>query len=180
MSVEWRPVVGYEGLYDVSNCGNVRRVAAGTRNVVAGRILKASRTKGYWVVSLFKDLCRKQCYVHRLVVEAFLGPIPDDMEVNHKDGIKLNCCSTNLEVVTHQQNAIHAHAKGLVPHARGERHSRAKLTAKQVEEIRREYRPGRISRGGTGYRVFADRYEISVSSVGDILSGKNWKITKGV
>ncbi|MCK9568912.1 HNH endonuclease [Candidatus Pacearchaeota archaeon] len=144
--------------YEVSNIGNVRRSSVGI-NTHIGRIKKASISgNGYKIVGLFKNGKRKNVLVHRAVVEAFIGPIPDDMEVNHKDGNKLNNCLENLEIVSRSRNFHHAIEAGLIrsdwhdlPKKRhfGEDH----WTHKKPERLARgdnngsRKRPERLSRG---------------------------------
>lgn len=53
--------------------------------------------------------------VHLLVAAAFMGPTPNGLEVNHIDGVKANCATSNLEFVTHSANMKHAYALGLNP-----------------------------------------------------------------
>ena len=70
---EWRPVVGYEGLYEISNTGKVI-------NIKTGHILKQHKDKdGYWVLSLKRDKY-KTYFAHRLVAQAFI-PNPDNLPV---------------------------------------------------------------------------------------------------
>lgn len=74
-------------------------------------------------------------YAHRIVWQVLHGPIPQDMVINHKNGIKTDNRIQNLEMVTPNENHQHAIALGLVDN-RGERSPRAKLTQSQVDEIR--------------------------------------------
>lgn len=89
----WKPVVGYEGLYEVSNWGRVKSIRFGKE-----RILKPFKNKdGYLLVTLSKNGTHKKFQVHRLVSLHFL-PNPDNLpEVNHKDENKLNNNTENLE-----------------------------------------------------------------------------------
>lgn len=89
----WKPVVGYEGLYEVSNWGRVKSLKFGKE-----RILKLFKdTSGYLCVKLCKNTNKCQFKVHRLVAEAFL-PNPDNLPcVNHKDECKTNNNVNNLE-----------------------------------------------------------------------------------
>lgn len=91
MMEEWRAVPGYEGLYEVSNMGNVRNVRRNT-------LLKLSKTNdGYIQVWLYKNGIRNRFQVHRLVCQAFL-PNPDNLpQVNHRDEVKINNRVENLE-----------------------------------------------------------------------------------
>jgi hypothetical protein len=97
---EWKPVVGFEQYYHVSNLGKLKRIATG-KGTYPGRLLRPSvDADGY----LFSRLCdgrqKKLAKIHRIVAESFLGYCPSGMEVNHMDGIKANNCSSNLEYVT--------------------------------------------------------------------------------
>ena len=79
------------------------------------RLLKPrTHPSGYLYVGLFKAgaTCKERLWrrVHRLVVETFIGPIADGLEVNHKDLNKHNNNVSNLEIVTRRQNIIHFHA----------------------------------------------------------------------
>jgi len=98
MSVEiWKPVVGYEGLYEVSSMGRVKSLK---RNTAIDRILKPHNTKKYFQVCLCKNGIIAYKTVHRLVAEAFI-PNPDNLpEVNHKDENKLNNEISNLEWIS--------------------------------------------------------------------------------
>ena len=101
----WKDIKGYEGLYQVSEKGEVRR------------ILKSGKTKPvkprdglYYTVSLSKNNKYTSFNIHRLVAEAYLD-MPESnepLEVNHKDGNKLNNNVENLEWVTQRQNMLHA------------------------------------------------------------------------
>ncbi len=106
---KWRPVVGYEGLYEVSNLGRVRgldRLDSLGREV-KGCIRKLGTDKdGYKQVCLTKDRKQKLCKVHRLVSVAFIGD-PEGMQVNHIDEDKTNNRVDNLEYVTAMQNTHH-------------------------------------------------------------------------
>lgn len=94
----WKPVTGYEGLYEVSNLGNVRSLFR------YKRVLHPSTTNGYLTVELWKDHKRKRIGVHRLVAQCFCeNPLNKPM-VNHKDETKTNNHASNLEWVTHIEN----------------------------------------------------------------------------
>lgn len=107
--IEWRAVVGYEGVYEVSNQGHVRRIgrAKGTQ---VGKHLKPawSLKRQYTTVILCRASKKKMATVHSLVAEAFIGPRPEGWEINHKDGHKLNNDLSNLEYVSKSANALHA------------------------------------------------------------------------
>lgn len=96
MKEKWRPVVGYEGRYEVSNLGRIRRV----------KIITPSKKKhGYMQVSLVDESgVRKSLRLHRIVAEAFL-PNPDGKpQVNHRDENPENNRADNLEWATAEEN----------------------------------------------------------------------------
>jgi hypothetical protein len=165
---EWRDVVGYEGFYEVSNLGGVRRVIVGNSR----RPLKPFMGTQYLFVSLSKYGKIVQHSVHRIVAGAFIGPCPIGEQVNHKDTNKLNNVNTNLEYVTSRENTIHAGKMGLLGKAKGESHGRAKLSEKQVIELKQRVRDG------YSLTVVALAYNITPTHVCDIMSGKRWKHIK--
>ena len=109
MEEEWKPIKGYEGLYEVSNMGRVKSLHYGKE-----RIMKTpDDLAGYKRVRLTKQTI-KQKRVHRLVAEAFI-PNPMNLPVvNHLDGDKYNNCVSNLEWCTKKENTNHAIKTGLM------------------------------------------------------------------
>lgn len=100
----WRPVVGYEGLYEVSSYGRVRsldkyvKYSNGRINLHKGRILSLWKdTNGYLMCNLYLNKNMKKVSIHRLVAQAFLPNIDNLPEVNHKDEDKTNNSVDNLE-----------------------------------------------------------------------------------
>ena len=110
---KWKDIQGYEGLYQVSNLGEVRSLKYKGRNNI--KILKGASDKdGYRRVALFdKEKCRKEYRIHRLVAEAFIPNPENKPQVNHIDGCKYNNIVQNLEWCTNQENHIHAWKTGL-------------------------------------------------------------------
>lgn len=99
---EWRPVVGYEGRYEVSNTGLVRSLLGR-----APRILRPgldSRGDGYQIVALHRNHRQTTCKVHVLVARAFIGERPNGHEIRHLDGRSQHNCSANIAYGTHSQN----------------------------------------------------------------------------
>jgi len=134
---EWRAIVGYEGIYEVSNLGRVRRVKPGKHTHV-GLIRRPSPNgAGYLTLGLWRDgQGSGYIAVHELVAEAWIAPRPPGHEVNHKDGNKRNNRPQNLEWVTRGDNFRHAYRLGLRMPPCGETQGQAKLTEDAVREIR--------------------------------------------
>ena len=117
---EWRDVVGYEGLYQVSNLGRVKSLSRrivykdGREYNYPSKVLKNQKiSTGYIGVMLYGVDEKKQYYVHRLVAETFV-PNPNNLSyVNHKDGCKTNNTISNLEWCSHSDNPKHAYKNGL-------------------------------------------------------------------
>ena len=92
---QWRPLDGYEGLYEISNFGRVKSLNYHRTGVE--KIMRPHKANGYLRVNLYKDGKIKHFLIHRLVAEAFL-PNPEGLEqVNHRDEVKTNNCVENLE-----------------------------------------------------------------------------------
>lgn len=109
----WKDVVGYEGLYKVSNLGNVMSFQPNCRN--RNQYLTPFNNGGYFRVTFTVKRKRTNHLVHRLVADAFI-PNPENKEaVNHIDGCKTNNHVDNLEWVTKSENTRHAIRIGLRP-----------------------------------------------------------------
>lgn len=144
----WKDVKDYEGLYQVSNLGNVKSLEryAHTSNtrynkhrLLRERILKPGKNKdGYSVVVLRKDCKGKSYYIHRLVAEAFL-PNPHNLpEINHKDENKENNHVDNLEWCTHIYNGNYGTINIRKRNQRlGFKHSEE--TRQRISEIKKEW-----------------------------------------
>ena len=101
---EWRPVPNYEGLYEVSNIGNVRSLPRLGTHTIKPTLISPHLRCGYYHVTLWKDNIQKDFTIHRLVALAFI-PNPDNLPViNHKDEVKTNNEAENLEWCTRKYN----------------------------------------------------------------------------
>ena len=107
---QWKAVVGFEGLYEVSDLGRVKSL--GNNKTRKEKILKQQKHRGgYLFVILYKDGKAKHSKVHRLVAKAFI-PNPNNLEtVNHRDEVKTNNAASNLEWMTQGDNVIYSRAR---------------------------------------------------------------------
>jgi hypothetical protein len=150
--------------YAVSRAGLVIRVTNRT-NGKFGRVIKSFVGCGGYVRVV---LSHQHALVHRLVAETHIGPCPTGCVVNHKDGDKLNNFVTNLEYVTQKQNIRHAMDAGRWNQI-GETHSQAKLSEKEVLEIR-------AAKGGRGLgNKLAKKYDVSKHTISLIRLNKIWQ-----
>lgn len=116
----WKDVAGYEGIYEVSNTGEIRSfdkwvdIGLGRKQFKIARILRPGKgSHGYLTIAFCKDKIQKSVCIHRIVIETF---IPNPLKyrcVNHKDGNKLNNNVENLEWCSHSMNNKHAYDTGL-------------------------------------------------------------------
>lgn len=124
MTEIWKDVVGYEGLYQVSNLGRVKSLPknAGFRKQAEKQSAIFMDRQGYCKVNLYKNNAHRQCYVHILVATAFLPNNENKPQVNHIDGDKSNNCVENLEWCTAKENVIHSYTIGLKSGKKGKDH----------------------------------------------------------
>lgn len=177
---EWRDIPGYEGLYQVSNLGNVRSMSRVQRNKKLGttyfrqqrgrqRILRKNKRLGYIYVDLW-NISGRTHRVHRLVAKAFLTPDKSRPDVNHKNGDKTDNRLENLEWCTKSENAQHAIETGLRKNQYGQESNLAKLKEHEVLNIISDYESGMGTQKQIGLK-----YGISQSHVSLILKGKSWQ-----
>lgn len=115
MKEEWKDIKDYEGLYQVSNLGNIKSnsyIDASGHKRNSKNINPNIDRNGYYRVGLTKNNKRKYFQIHRLVSQAFIDNPDNKPQVNHKDSDKSNNCVTNLEWVTSSENNIHAYKFG--------------------------------------------------------------------
>lgn len=169
------PVKDFEGYYEVSNFGNVRSLERIIRNKngkelkVRSRILIPRKHRnGYTLVNLCKNNIIKNCTIHKIVCQSFLGDRPNLIEINHKDGNKKNNILDNLEYVTRSDNSRHAYRLGL-KFTKGSKCSAAKLTEEDVIEIRRSY----LSREYNQVQL-GKKYGVKANTICNIINRRYW------
>lgn len=162
---QWKPVVGYEGQYEVSTWGRVCRLVK-RRSSRAGALLRQHETgNGYRQIALN---CRATS-VHRLILEAFVGPCPSGLECNHKNGVKTDNYLENLEWVTKSENKLHAFRELGLQAPRGEDVPTAKLEEAEVRLIKQS----RLRRMTA--RWLAGWFHVSRGTITKIWRGESWK-----
>jgi hypothetical protein len=173
---EFKPILGYEGLYSISNVGRVRserRLKWNGQGYVQlkEKIISHFVGKGklaYYGVHLWENNQAEKCFIHRLVGIVFCGGIQNET-VNHKDGIKTHNFASNLEWVSYGDNNRHAFRNGLMNPVKGMEVHCAKLTDSNVREIRE------LIAIGMSQRKIAAKFGITRSSIQKISSGEGWK-----
>lgn len=175
-SVErWKPVVGFDGVYSISDLGRLRREVTAS-NSKAGFILTPfRRPSGYCCYTVWRDGKMRTLLVHRLIAQAFISNPDGKPHINHRDGVRSNNAIDNLEWCTARENVRHAmEVLGHVPFKGhqpfGERHYKARLTQQQVDDIRARHLAGRINQAAIG-REFG----VSKKTINSLIKGASWK-----
>lgn len=169
----WKQVPS-DDAYEVSDEGKVRSVdrvieRRGRPAQLKGKELKLlNQNQGYWAVGLRG---KRRCLVHSLVMEAFIGPRPEGMDINHKNGNKQDNRLENLEYCSRSQNMAHAVRTGLMPPPplkRGTSQHLARLNEEKVRHVRQWH-----SEGG-GIAQIARHYDVGESTVRNIIRRNSW------
>ena len=170
----WLPVVGFEGLYEVSNHGRVRSLHRivkhrhGGERRWKGRMMALTicRTTGYRQVGLNKDGERKTFTVHQLVAAAFFGPCPEGLYVRHGPAGPLDNSVENLSYGTRSE--IEQDKKRDGTDRRGERSHYCKLTDEKVLKIRE------LCSAGVAPKEIAAQFSIHPKYVSHIKLRRTW------
>ena len=166
---QWKPVVGFGEYYEISSIGRVRSKHTVGRPAKNGIMSQQKNAKGYKRVRLSGHGKSFTVVVHRLVMEAFVGPQPSFLhETNHKNGIKDDNRVDNLEWLTPVQNNAHAVSMGLWHPHKGESHGMAKLKASDIPVIR-------ACEGKETSGQVAKRYGVTGTAIYTIWKRINWK-----
>lgn len=190
----WKPIIGYEGVYEVSNLGRLRSLDRLVRQTnqwgtimvrrFPGKPIASRLRNGYPSVTLTSGLgVERTVAVHRLVAEAFVVRTdPAATFVNHINGQKPDVRAVNLEWVTARGNSQHAVATGLYPwgdrngsrtkpsrRPRGIVNSQAKLTDEDVKTIRT------LRASGMTLQAIASRFPVNFRSIHGIVNRKTWR-----
>lgn len=173
MIEEWKEVDNYEGIYFVSNYGNVKSVDHYPENRTGrqtGRVLKQTLCyKGYLRVGLSLNKKKFITGAHRLVAKAFIPNLNNYPQVNHINGVKNDNRVENLEWCTNSQNQIHAVKNGLCNPNHGDRHHMSKLKNEDVIKYREQYETI-----GINQQDLAKKHSISVTAINNMLRRKTY------
>ncbi len=161
---DWTPICGFEGLYECTSDARFRSAMQKRGTRMHKPLSPTKKPNGYLQLALRKDGRYHTAYTHRLVAATFLGA--QDLEINHKNGVKHDNRVENLEYTTTQLNLLHACRS--LGKRRGENHWNARLKEDDVKEIHR------LRRGGMLVREIAARFGLQRASVSGILTGKQW------
>ena len=129
----WKPIINYEGFYEISNLNEVKRLA-GYRCSKERILIPRKNKNGYLYMSLYKSNNRKLFSIHQLMLEAFIGLCPPGMVCRHLDGNKLNNKIENLVWGTRSDNEQDKKFHGTYQF--GSKNPGAKLNEKQVRIIK--------------------------------------------
>ena len=168
----FKDILGYEGLYQVSNLGKVKSTERKAKHwrggllTVKSRIMKPFTSKcGYLIVSISKNSIDNKFLIHRLVSNAFIPNPYNKPQVNHINGIKTDNRVVNLEWNTRSENIKHADNSGL-RNSKGENNSRSKLSEIDVFEIRKSDKP---------IIFLSKKYNVGRNCISKVLHKKTWK-----
>jgi hypothetical protein len=169
----WLPVPGYEGIYEVSDQGRVKSLArvikrnSGRDNPIPERILKPIMSRRYPAVSLYGPNGFASPTIHALVMRAFVGPMPEGMQVAHNNGDRNDNRLCNLRYATAIENNLDKFAHGTV--LRGEQIANAAIDDEKVRAIRKIYAEGQYSQ-----QWIAAQFGITQSTVSAVVLRKTW------
>lgn len=173
MAERWRPVRNFEDLYMISSKGRLARIKTRTGKPTFRILRGRPGSLGYVRYALSRNSKRCDHSAHRLAWEAFKCPIPDDLQINHKNGIKHDNRLDNLEIVTLSDNVKHAYRTLKVPPNinpnLGSRNGRSKLTEDDIPKIRA------LLRSGWRQSEVGHEFGVDQTSIGRIAVGKAWR-----
>jgi len=165
--MKWKSILNYETIYEVSENGDVKRIAETNNQYGKGYILKHNIINGYAHVQLHKNGNVKSMRVHRLVAMAFILNPDGKPHVNHIDGNKLNNHVSNLEWCTPSENEIHKHR------VLNKTHRKYTLTVYQINEIQK------LRAEGIRLHELSYMFKVPIATIHKLLCERNLKTGYG-
>lgn len=166
----WRPIRDFEGIFEVSDQGNVRRIVSRYLNPRVSLLKQETHKQGYKRIHFQQNGRGRRALVHVLVAESFLGEQPAGTQINHIDGDKANNRADNLEFVTPSANIRHSLDVLGVQRAKGERNGNASLTNDQAAQVLMMWRTGRYKQG-----ELAKMFKTSPTVINRLILRKSWR-----
>lgn len=169
-----------EGYLQIDNNGKVWCIAKKYMKkkypIIPKREVGYVNNKGYVLLHLHRNAQFYRCLAHRVIWIYYNGEIPDNLEINHKNGIKTDNYLENLELVTRSENKKHAYRIGLInslkgqnrPKVQGEKHWSSKLIENDVREIRLRFKSGEKQ------GLIAQDFNINKDHISRICCKKYW------
>ena len=164
MQEEWKEILGFEGVYYISNLGNIKN----RKNILLTPYPNKKR-RGYCYINLQTPYKRKNSLVHRLVAGHFILNPESKSQVNHKDFNVLNNRQDNLEWVTPRENSDYSTLAGHRWAHHGEDAGNSKLKLKIVNKIRKDLLAGKLT-----HKEIANKHNTNYSNVAHIKRGSRW------
>jgi hypothetical protein len=169
---EWKAVVGFEGLYEVSNMGRIKSLdkvivrSNGSPQTWKGRHVAVSYSGNRYLQVHMHHLGKQTTKgLHVIVAEAFVQNTNNKPQVNHKNRIREDCTAANLEWVTPSENICHILAQGCTM-------GKTKLNLKAARALRED------AAAGLGTDILSKKYGISKGMVNRIKNNHAWKEEK--
>lgn len=175
----WKPVVGYEGIYEVSSLGRIRSLPRIVKSrspngrLMKGKIRKPNfRSHGYIQFNLYdkenKNFAARN--LHRIIAMAFIPNPENKPEVNHIDANPSNNSLSNLEWVTHKENIVHAVKIGLLRDQKGQKNNMVVLSDDDVIKIKTM-----LKNGLTYYKIHENFFShVSIGTIRAIKENRTW------
>lgn len=169
----WRPIIGYESRYEVSSHGKV--ASLNYHRTKKRSLLKQHPTyNGYLRVMLSKNGKSIKKFVHRIMLEVFIGPAPTiNHECAHNDGININNYIENLRWATRKENHKDKNIHGTSIH--GERNINNKLTIEDVLIIKTNCLGKGKRHSAKLINQLSIEYKVSKANIKHILCERTWK-----
>lgn len=176
MKEQWKAIPGYEAYYEASSFGRIKSLQRKPRNASKWvmrddpKILRQSNNGyDYHIVQIYTPTIKRLFLVSKLILMTFIGPMPSDKnQAAHLDGNRQNNIPSNLIWASFKENDSHKDLHGT--RYRGELVYNAKLSDKDVLNIRKEYRIGGVSQ-----MDLVRKYKSSRGSIHCIINRKTWR-----